>query len=504
VALDSDTCFVAMASRDRRFEGRFFVAVRTTKIYCRPGCPAPIPLRKNVTFFQCAAAAEEAGYRPCSKCRPDASPDTSAWLGTSATVRRALRLIADEGLGDEGVDALAERLGMGSRHLRRLFSAHVGASPLAVANTRRLHFARRLLDETRLPVSEVAFASGFASVRRFNDAVRLTYRKTPTELRRKSPSPTPIAEEHQSLSLRVPFSPPYDFEGLLRFLRARAVPGVESVSTLAYRRTFAAAAGSGILEVRLGQSEKDRRSSSKGAGWLELSLWGAPSHELFTIVERVRRVFDVAVDPRAIGSHLAKDASLRPLVRARPGLRVAGAWDGFEIAVRAVLGQQISVASATTLAGRLAARFGRPLPELDRACASDTSLTRLFPTAEVLADARVEVIGLPGARASAVRALASAVAEGKLTLGPGADVEKSHETLLEIPGVGPWTASYVAMRALREPDAFPASDLVLRRAIVPGRTLSANEVDRRAEVWRPWRAYAAMHLWAESSQQKSS
>lgn len=478
-----------MASRDRRFEGRFFIAVRTTKIYCRPGCPAPVPLRKNVTFYACAAAAEEAGFRPCARCRPDASPDTSVWLGTSATVRRALRLIADEGLGEEGVDALADRLGIGGRHLRRLFSQHVGASPLAVAHTRRLHFARKLLDETDLPVGDIAFASGFTSVRRFNDAFRRTFRKPPTELRRARTAPRRSAADTQALTLRIPFTAPYDFPRVLGFLRARAIPGVEAVDASSYARTFSTAAGPGRLSV----------SAHPGGAWLELALWGPVSRELFSITERVRRLFDVAVDPRAIAAHLASDPTLKKLVRARPGLRVPGAWDGFEVGVRAILGQQVSVRGATTLAGRIAAKWGQPIDGDGTAAPGMETLTHLFPAAEVLAEAPVEGIGLPRARADAIRGLAKAVASGQLVFGDHTSLEDAVARLVALPGIGPWTAHYIAMRALREPDALPASDLVLRRALVPGQSLSAAEVERRAEAWRPWRAYAVMHLWTNAS-----
>jgi AraC family transcriptional regulator, regulatory protein of adaptative response / DNA-3-methyladenine glycosylase II len=493
VDLDANTCFVAMASRDRRFEGRFFVAVRTTKIYCRPGCPARVPLRKNVSFYSCAAAAEEAGYRPCARCRPDASPDTSVWLGTSATVRRALRLIADEGLGDDGVDALADRLGIGARHLRRLFSQHVGASPLAVAHTRRLHFARKLLDETPLPVSDVAFASGFSSVRRFNDAVRHTFRRSPTELRRVRAS-RPGHDETRALMLRIPFSPPYDFDQVLAFLGARAIPGVELVDAFSYGRTFRTSAGPATLRVTRGGA--DEPSAFRG---LVLSLWGADSRELFSITERVRRLFDVAVDPQAIRAHLGSDPLLRRLVRARPGLRVPGAWDGFEVGVRAILGQQVSVAGATTLAGRLVDRFGERIQSDALPTEHRETLTHLFPTPGVLAEARVEACGLPGARAKAIRSFARAVASGELVLGGHAHLDDAVAALVELPGIGLWTAHYIAMRALREPDALPAADLILRRAIVPGQSLTAKQVEQRAETWRPWRAYAVMHLWTGAS-----
>jgi AraC family transcriptional regulator, regulatory protein of adaptative response / DNA-3-methyladenine glycosylase II len=488
VQLDPNACFRAMASRDRRFEGRFFIAVKTTRVYCRPGCPARVPLRKNVTFYPCAAAAEEAGFRPCARCRPDASPDTAVWLGTSATVRRALRMIAEEGLGEEGVDALADRLGIGGRHLRRLFSQHVGASPLAVAHTRRLHFARKLLDETRMPVSDVAYASGFASVRRFNDAIRTTFRRPPTELRRGRSSSIAHPPADGALTLRVPFVAPYDLAQVLGFLKPRALLGVEAVDASSYTRTFSTSAGVAALEVTAGEGN-----------WLTLSLWGPVSRELFTITERVRRLFDVAVDPRAMASHLASDPTLRRLVRARPGLRVPGAWDGFEVAVRAVLGQQVSVKGATTLAGRLVQRFGERVAIEALPAHRREALTHLFPNPDKLATARIEEIGIPRARAEAIRALATAVTSGSLRLGGHASLDDAVAALVELPGVGPWTAHYIAMRALREPDALPASDGVLRRVVVPGRILTPIEVEKRAEAWRPWRAYAVMHLWTQAS-----
>ncbi len=503
-ALDARACYRAMESRDARFEGRFVIAVRTTRIYCRPGCPAPIPLRKNVSFLPSPAAAEEAGYRPCARCRPDASPDTSAWLGTRATVSRALRLIDDEGIGEDGVDALADRLGVGGRHLRRLFSRHVGASPLAVANTRRVHFARKLLEETPLPVSEVAFAAGFSSIRRFNEAVLKTFRKPPTALRRRTiAAPTPRAPS-EAVTLRLAYVPPYDRGELLGFFRGRAIPGVEHAGPDSYARTFLTAAGPAVLEVSPGD---DGRS-------LKLSLWGPVSRELFSISQKARALFDLAADPRAVSRHLARDRALRPLVRARPGLRVPGAWDTFELTVRAILGQQVSVRAATTLAGRLVERFGARVAPGVVPAHLRPHLTHVFPSPADLGAARLTNVGLPGARAAALRGFAQSVASGKLRLAGHGGLEEAVAALTSMPGIGPWTAHYVAMRALREPDALPASDLGIRKALAllaagsagstgsaaspgsgAGDLPSAAEVERRAELWRPWRAYAALHLW---------
>ena len=452
--LDAVACYRAIASRDRRFEGRFVVAVRTTGIYCRPGCPAPIPQERNVEFYACAAGAEEAGYRACFRCRPDASPEVFARLGTSATIRRALRLIAEEGLGDQGVDALAARLGIGERHLRRLFAEHVGASPSAVAHTRRMHFARKLLDETDLRISDVAFASGFTSIRRFNDAVRKTFRKPPSALRR-SLGGRREARDVETLVLRIAYKPPLDWGQMVAFLGARATPGVEAIDAASYRRTFATDVGHGVLEV----------APDPKAPFLLMSVHGAAPSELFAMTERVRSLFDLGLDPDPVSVHLVQDSALQRSVRARPGLRVPGAWDTFELAVRAILGQQVTVAGATTLAGRVVQRFGAPLDPSIVPANRRGELTHAFPRADVLADAPLETAGIPGARAGAIRALATAVASGKLVLGSLVGLDEAVARLIELPGIGAWTAHYIAMRALREPDAFPSSDLVLRRAL---------------------------------------
>jgi AraC family transcriptional regulator of adaptative response / DNA-3-methyladenine glycosylase II len=478
--LDADLCYRALRTRDRRFDGRFFVAVRSTGVFCRPICPARTPLRENCWFVPSAAAAREAGFRPCLRCRPEAAPGTPAWQGTSATVGRALRLIHAGGLDDGDVEGLAARLGVGARHLRRLFARHVGASPRAVAQTRRVLFAKKLIDETTLPMVEVATAAGYTSVRRFNEAVRRTYGRAPRELRRAHPR----AGDAPDLTLRLSLRPPLAWKALLAFLARRAIPGVESIVDGVYRRTLAIDGVPGHVAVRRGDETSLAATVALRAP--------AP---LVAVVERLRRLFDLEADPGPIAAHLAGDPLLAPAVAAHPGLRVPGAWDGFELAVRAVLGQQVSVRGATTLAGRLAERFGEP-------CPGDPSggLDRLFPRPERLARARVETIGLPRTRADAIRALARAVADGALVLDGSADPQATREALRALPGVGDWTAAYVAMRALREPDAFPAGDLVLRRAVSRGGgTASAREVAARAEAWRPWRAYAALYLWQRAS-----
>jgi len=473
-----------MRTRDARFDGRFFIAVRSTGIFCRPICPAR-PKPENCTFYETAAAAFEAGYRPCLRCRPEAAPGTAAWVGTSATVQRALRLIEDGALDREGVGELAARLGMGDRHLRRLFLEHVGASPLSVAHSRRVLFAKRLIDESSLAMHEIASASGFASVRRFNDAIRRTYGRPPTALRSDGGG-----DASSGVNLRLAYRAPFDWEGVLAFFALRATPSVEAVRDGRYWRSFELAGAHGALEV-----ERDAEAEQLIAT-VHLASGPAP---LIQIADRLRRTFDLAADSGEIGLHLERDARLRKAWRRSPGLRVPGAWDPFELAVRAVLGQQVSVKGATTLSGRLVEKFGRPLESVVE---RDGAPTHLFPEPEALAGADVASIGLPVARANAIRALAGAVAEGDVDMRPGSDNEAALQALRALPGIGEWTAQYIAMRALREPDAFPASDLVLRRMLVemPGGALpSVREVEAIAEAWRPCRAYAAIALWSLAS-----
>lgn len=477
--LDPHRCYRALRSRDRRFDGRFFVAVRTTRIYCRPICPAPTPHFRNTTFYPCAAAAEAAGFRACLRCRPETAPGTPAWEGTSAVVSRALRLIRAGAVTDDDLDGLAERLGVGERQLRRLFAKHLGVAPGAVARAQRLHDARVLLAETSLPVGEIAFAAGFRSLRQFNHAVRASFGDSPTGLRRRA-SRRAVARGDGIYEMRLAYRPPFAWSSLLGFLAARAIPGVESVDGERYRRAVGEAS---FVEVE----------HLPAAACVVLRVHGAECSSLLPYAARARRLFDLDADPLPIAVQLGRSATLAECVRRAPGLRVPGAWDPFEIAVRAVLGQQVSVAAATTLAGRLARRFGRPVdvgPEL----------THLFPTAEALAAADVAAIGLPKARAEAIRTLAAAIAGGALVLDGACDLEESVRRMSALPGMGEWTAQYVAMRALGEPDAFPAGDLGLRRALGNGAgPLPASELTRLAEEWRPWRAYAALHLWSAGS-----
>lgn len=489
--LDPDICYRAVTSRDPRFDGRFFTAVVSTGIYCRPVCPATIPRRRNVRFYACAAAAEEAGFRPCRRCRPETAPGTPAWQGTSATVSRALRLIHEGGLDGNDIERLAARLGVGGRHLRRLFAEHLGATPVAVAQTHRAHFARKLIDETDLPFGRIALSAGFGSVRRFNHVIQRTYGRPPRELRRASSRNVP-ASAGELLTLRLPYRPPLAWGELLGFLGQRAIPGVESVDGSAYRRTVTVGGQAGIVTVRPGEPGK---TGSERNAHLLLEVPAAFSADLAGIVQRARDLFDLLADPLEIGRCLSRDRQLRKLVRKRPGLRVPGAWSRLELAVRAILGQQISVRAATTLAGRVAHACGRPLTD------GSHGLDRLFPSPAALAGARLTRLGITSARAETIRRLARAVQDGTLRLDAAAEPEEIVAGLVQLPGIGEWTAQYIAMRALREPDAFPASDLGLCRALATGeRPATVRAVTARAESWRPWRAYGVMHLWLQEAE----
>ena len=442
--MDAEACYRVVEGRDARFAGRFFLGVRTTRVYCRPGCPARTPRRENVLFFPSAAAAQAAGFRACLRCRPDAVPGSPAQSGTAATLSRALRLLEESG----DASGLAERLGMTDRHLRRLFAQHLGASPAAVLRTRRLHLARQLVETSSLSMIDVAHAAGFESLRRFNDALKRGFGRTPSELRKRRPA------DSASLSLRLSFHPPLDFEALLDFLGKRALPGLEEVKDGAWLRTLP----EGTLEVR-----------RAGESHLEARMPVALAGRALQISARIQRVFDLRADPQPILAHLSRDKALKKFLR--PGLRIPGAWDPFEMAVRAILGQQISVQRARAMAQDLVRRFGA------------------FPTPAQLAS--VELRGMPGVRARAISGLARAVVEGRVRLDGAQDLDAAVTSLCELPGIGDWTAQVVALRGLGEPDAFPAADLGLLQAMdLPPRALR-----ERAESWRPWRGYAAAAIW---------
>jgi AraC family transcriptional regulator of adaptative response / DNA-3-methyladenine glycosylase II len=474
--LDWQVCSRARLSRDPRFDGKFFIGVLGSRVYCRPICPAPTAKEKNVRYFPSAAAAAEAGFRPCLRCRPECSPGTPAWAGTSNTVSRALRLIGESGLEDGGVEALAERLGVGSRHLRRLFLKHLGATPSAVAHTRRLHFAKSLIDATKLPMGRVAIASGFGCVRRFNAAIRKTYRRTPTQIRRLARPAT--KQPHNQYIFQLRFRPPYDWDGVLAFLAKRAIPGVEIVQSGVYRRSISLRGHQGYFDVSL----HERKEA------LSVRIQFGDPCSLFFIIERIRAMFDLSADWTDIARTLKSDPLLAERVRAAPGLRLPGCWSGFELATRAIVGQQISVPAATKLAGRIAEIFGQTFP-------MGNGLTHIFPSPEALVEADLTRAGLTAARAETIRALARAVCSGQIRFEGIIDSEVFLTHLCEIPGIGKWTAQYVAMRALGEPDAFPTGDLALLRALD---LANSRELERRAEMWRPWRAYATIYLWNDA------
>ena len=471
--LSQQVCSRARLTRDARFDGKFFIGVLSTKIYCRPICPARTAKESNVRYFPTAAAAAESGFRPCLRCRPECSPGTPAWLGTPSTVSRALKLISESGLDDGGVESLAEKLGVGSRHLRRLFLQHLGASPSAVAKTQRLQFAKKLIDETQLPMSEIAMAAGYGCVRRFNAAFRDTYSRTPTHIRklvRKSGD-----QSANQYVFRLRYRQPFHWEGMLAFLALRATPGVEVVEDGGYRRSIAIDGERGWIEV----------SCDAPNDALVARVQIRSPRSLFPIIERVRAMFDLNADWLAIARSLKADSALTERLASEPGLRVPGCWDGFELAVRAILGQQVSVKGATTLAGRIAARYGAPL-------LAANGLTHVFPAAKALASMKVANAGMPTSRVETIRKLARAVCDGTITFTADTDADELRKRLCEIPGIGPWTAQYVAMRALGQPDAFPTGDLGLLKAL---ELRSSRELEQRSEAWRPWRAYAAMYLW---------
>ena len=494
---DRSICYRALESRDPRFDGLLFVGVTSTGIYCRPVCPARTPLFRHCRFFGSAAAAQEAGFRPCLRCRPETAPDLASWRGTSNTVSRALALIADGALDGTraSVDKLSERLGVGERQLRRLFLRHLGASPVAVAQNRRVLFAKQLIQETRMPMTEVALAGGFGSVRRFNEIFRELYGRSPSTLRRQSSTGSVPAEA--GVTLRVRYRPPYDWDSMLAYLQARAITGVEVVENGSYRRTVEIDGSIGTVEV----VHLPQRQS------LGVTIHFANVRLLPAILARVRRLFDTGADIETIDEHLSHDPLLAPFVAQRPGLRAPGGWDGFELAVRAILGQQVSVAAARKLAGQLVASHGRALPKGFR---NQAGLTYVFPTARTLAAARSIGVGMPVARQASLKALAEAAVADPNLFRPFGTIEEAIARFRSIRGVGEWTAQYIALRALREMDAFPASDAGLLRgaSVIHGARPSPSGLLNRAEVWRPWRAYAAQHLWAaqapEPTQRRSA
>ncbi|MDO8392393.1 MAG: AlkA N-terminal domain-containing protein [Actinomycetota bacterium] len=473
--LDDDHCYRAIQSRDSRFDGWFVTAVRTTGIYCRPSCPAITPKRHNVEFFRAAATAQGKGYRACKRCRPDASPGSPEWNSRADVVGRAMRLIADGLVDREGVGGLASRLGYSERQVHRLLVGEVGSGPLALARAQRAQTARILIETTALPITDVAFAAGFQSVRQFNDTVREVYASSPTALRAaKSPAAT-----GGQLTVRLACREPFAGDALLAFLAVRAVPGVEHVDGTVYRRALRLAHGNGVVSVDL------------AGPILSCSLVLDDVADVQAAVQRTRRLLDLDCDPASIHEHLEGDQLLAPLVRRRPGLRAPGHPDGTELLVRAVLGQQVSVAGARTLAARLAAQHGELLAE------QVALVTHAFPSADTIAGLRPDDFSMPRARGAALIEACARVADGTFVLDAGSERAEAVRGLQAVRGIGPWTAGYVAMRALGDPDVFLPTDLGVRHALAAlGADPSEKAVTALAERWRPWRSYALHHLWA--------
>jgi AraC family transcriptional regulator of adaptative response / DNA-3-methyladenine glycosylase II len=477
-SLDFERCYRAVESRDARFDGWFITAVKTTGIYCRPSCPTPIrPKKENVSFYPTAAAAQLAGFRACKRCRPDASPGSPEWNARGDLAGRAMRLIGDGTVDRGGVAGLARRLAVSERHLHRLLLSELGAGPLAIARAQRAQTARVLIETTDLPFTDVAFAAGFESIRQFNDTVREVFALTPTALRGAGRRRGDIAEG--ALTLRLPYRPPLDWSTLSSWLRDRAVPGIAEMKGPAYRRTLRLPRGAGVVALEPVDSH------------VRCTLRLESMADLTSAVRQCRRLLDLDADPVSVIEVLSKDRHLSRIVKKRPGLRAPGAVDGTELAISAILGQQVSIAAARTLALRLTTANG------DVIKIADPTLTHLFPRAEAIAEADLARLGLPATRRATLRALTRAVADGTLALDPGADRTETYQQLMRLPGIGEWTAGYIVMRALGDPDTFLASDLGIKTAGARlGIGTNPRAMSEHAAAWRPWRSYATHQLWA--------
>ena len=479
-------CEIARLSRDARFDGVFFTAVLSTRIYCRPVCPARAPKAQNVVYYPSAAAAQAQGFRPCLRCRPELAPGNQLWLQGEHLVVRALKLINEGYLADHSLEALAERMNVGSRQLRRLFVQHLGAPPMAVHSTQRLLFAKQLLTETDLSITEVAMASGFGSLRRFNAAFAEANHAEPRAFRR-----SPKARADKALVLRLGYRPPYDFTALLGFLQSRALPGIERVDGRSYQRVFGTADAPGWLRISQWPGEQHA---------LQLELRNVEPSQMLGVVTRIRRMFDLDADPLAIARTLSFSPLLAPVIERYPGLRLPGGWDGFEVAVRAVLGQQVSVAAARTLASRIVQRYGIAIE-----AGAGSGLDRLFPGPQQLVDADLGQLGITQARINTIKGIAGALIDGRVDFAVEQSLERFISRWVQLPGIGEWTAHYIAMRVLKHPDAFPAADLILRREANPGGSaLSTRALQALAESWRPWRAYSVMYLWRAATDSASA
>jgi AraC family transcriptional regulator, regulatory protein of adaptative response / DNA-3-methyladenine glycosylase II len=480
VILDDEQCYRAAQSRDSRFDGCFFTAVKTTGIYCRPSCPAMTPKRHNVEFFITAAAAQQHGYRACKRCRPDASPGSPEWNVRADVVGRAMRLIADGLVDREGVGGLATRLNYSERQINRVLTAELGAGPLALARAQRAQTARTLIETTSMPITQIAFAAGFASVRQFNDTVREVFASSPTTLR-GSRHPSAGAG---TLSLRLPYRAPLDSESIFGFLGTRAVPGIETWDGATYRRSLRLNHGNAVVALSPG-------ASAPGPNAVMCTLYLDNVADAQAAVQRCRRMLDLDADPDTVEAHFAEDPILAPLVRKRPGLRSPGHPDGVELLTRAVLGQQVSVKGARTLAARIVAAIGEPLST------PVEGVTHTFPSAEALARCVPSDFAMPTARGRALINACEQLADGRIVIDAGSDREEISRQLEALPGIGPWTASYVALRALGDPDVFLPTDIGVRNALrALGLDSTPKAAARLSESWGPWRSYALHHLWS--------
>jgi AraC family transcriptional regulator, regulatory protein of adaptative response / DNA-3-methyladenine glycosylase II len=478
VLLNADDYEDARQSRDARFDGRFFVGVLTTGIYCRPVCPVRVPKRENVQLYRTAASAAEAGFRPCLRCCPESSPGTPAWVGASHKVSRALQLIARGALDEGSVESLAMQLSVGPRQLARLFQKHVGASPVAVAQTQRLHFAKKLIDETSLPLAEVCFASGFGSVRRFNAVFQKVYERSPKVLRSRQNKT--IARSNEAINIKLTYRPPFNWQAMLAFLKFRAIPGVEYVTNKSYARTIVVDGKAGDFQVTF--DDKDNH--------LNLGINYPDTRHLYHIIERIRLLFDLKADSVELDQFFSRDKLLKTVVKANPGLRVPGCWDGFEVSVRAILGQQVTVKAASTLVARVAVKHGAEYK------GSIPELTHTFPDAATIKRSDLDGIGIVRQRILAIKAVAQMLIDEKIVFDGVMETSEFVKEICAIKGIGDWTAQYIALRAFNDPNAFPYSDLILRRAAAKtGETLTPKQMLLRAESWQPWRAYAVILLW---------
>jgi AraC family transcriptional regulator, regulatory protein of adaptative response / DNA-3-methyladenine glycosylase II len=485
--LDPAFCWQAVYSRDHRFDGRFFAGIATTGIYCRSICPVSFGHPDSVQWFQSAASAEAAGFRPCRRCRPDTLPGSSAWFGTWAVVSRALKLISEGALDGGNLEQLAERVGIGSRHLRRLFQQHLGASPLKIARSHRVLVAKNLIVETQLPAAAIARATGFRSIRQFNHSVRTAFGQSPTALRRLHGTAA-LHDPLAGIVVHLPYRPPFDWLSLIQFLKLHATGGVESVEDGIYRRTVEIGGIAGAIEV-WHEASHSRLS-------MRVLLPGCD--RLMQAVQRVRRLFDLGADTLHIESYLARDARIARIVLERPGLRVPGAWDGFELAVLAILGQDLTADDSAPVIRELVKIFGRPLS------VPMPGLTHLFPKPEALAETDLESIGISEQRAHAIRAVSRAVLSGALAFDSAKGANNSALQLRCLQELGEETAAYIAMRALGDPDAFSCTSLAFRNAMASHRSpVAPEEVLQIFEAYRPWRAYAAMHFWTSKQQATS-